>query len=218
MVQNAKTMKRPYHVQNTNKHQTYGGGRGMDLHRKAVEETNGLFLSHESKPITAMFDGCCGGVITKDMQGIDFKKAPYLARSYPCTFCKNFKVFSWQADYDVHELEKILKMAIPGLRRLREIKITKKDKAGIVQQVEIKGAGHTYTLSGKKIYSLLSAQVKSFYFSIEKHGRIITIKGKGRGHHLGLCQWGAKEMIAQGYDYKSVLEFYYPGSQLMRLI
>jgi len=218
MVQSARTAKRSYHVQNTNKHQTYGGGNGMQLHRQAVEETNGLFLSYESKPITAMFDGCCGGVITKNMHGVDFKKAPYLARSYPCTFCKNFKVYSWQADYDLHDLEKILKKEISALRRLREIKVTKQDKAGIVQQVELKGAGHTYYLSGKKIYSLLNNKVKSFYFTIEKHGRTITLKGKGRGHHLGLCQWGAKEMINQGYDYKSVLEFYYPGTQLMKLI
>ena len=218
MVQNARIMKRPYHVRNTNKHQTYGGGNGLDIHRKAVEQTHGLFLSYRSQPITAMFDGCCGGLVTKHMHGVDFKKAPYLARSYPCIYCKKFKIHSWQGKYDLHELEKALKVALPGLRRLREIKITKKDKAGIIQQVQIKGAGHTYNLSGKKIYSLLNSKVKSFHFSIEKVENIVTFKGKGYGHHLGLCQWGAKEMINQGYDYKSVLEFYYPGTQLMRLI
>lgn len=218
MVQNARAAKRSYHVQNTNKHQTYSGGNGILIHKQAVEQTKGLFLTYESKPITAMFDCCCGGVITKNMKGVDFKKAPYLARSYPCTYCKNFKIYSWQAEYDVHELEKIVKKEFPGLRRLRDIKVTKQDKAGIVQQVEIKGAGRSYILSGKKIYSLLNSKVKSFYFTIEKQGRTVTFKGRGYGHHLGLCQWGAKEMISQGYGYRSVLEFYYPGTQLMRLI
>lgn len=218
MVQNARTMKRPYHVMNTNKHQTYSGGNGIEIHRQAVEQTNGLFLTYESKPITAMFDCCCGGVVTKDMSGVDFKKAPYLARAYPCVYCKNQKIYSWKADYTIGDLEIMLKKELPGLRKLRDIKIVKKDKAGIVQKVEIKGIGRTFYLSGKKVYSLLNKKIKSFYFSVEKNGPRVTFKGKGYGHHLGLCQWGAKEMINQGHPYQEVLEYYYPGTQLMRLI
>jgi len=216
MVQNAKNMKRHYHVKNTNKHQTYGGGKVVDIHQQAVEQTKGLFLTYQGQPITAMFDACCGGVITKHMQGVDFNKAPYLARSYPCTYCKDFKVFSWVAEYEVAELEEIIKKEIKGLRKIRDIKISKKDKAGVVQQVSFR-ANHWNPLHGKKIYSLLNKKVKSFHYSVEKSGSTITFKGRGYGHHLGLCQWGAKEMIRQGHDHKAVLEFYYPDTQLMRL-
>jgi len=218
MVQNARTMKRSYHVKNTNKHQTYGGGTVIEVHQQAVDQTKGVFVAYNNMPITAMFDGCCGGIITKDMHGVDFKKAPYLARDYACTYCKKFKISTWQADYSVDELEAIVQKEASKLRRLRDVKITKKDKAGIVQQIHFKGSGNLHTLSGKRVYSLLNKKVKSFHYSVERNGSIITFKGRGYGHHLGLCQWGAKEMTSQGWNHKDVLSFYYPGTQLMRML
>ena len=46
----------------------------------------------------------------------------------------------------------------------------------------------------------------------------MTIEGKGHGHHMGLCQWGAREMVRLGWEYEDILEFYYPDTQLMKLV
>lgn len=218
MVQRAKMSACLYHVRNTNKHQTYTGGIASDVIKQAVKETEGVFVTYKGQPITAMFDACCGGIITAKMRDVDFVKAPYLARTYPCEFCKNSRGYSWQAQYDVHEFAQILKNDGMHVRRVRDIKITKKDKAGVVHEVGIKGATHNYHISGKKIYSLFSKKVKSFCFTAEKKGDSIIFKGRGQGHHLGLCQWGAREMVRDGIDYRSVLAFYYPGTQLMHLV
>ncbi|MBP5539370.1 MAG: SpoIID/LytB domain-containing protein, partial [Bacteroidales bacterium] len=43
----------------------------------------------------------------------------------------------------------------------------------------------------------------------------LVLRGKGWGHGVGLCQIGAAVMASQGFDYKQILAFYYPGSQLM---
>lgn len=47
-------------------------------------------------------------------------------------------------------------------------------------------------------------------------GNIIgwTISGRGFGHNVGLSQWGAYAMAAQGYTYDKILQFYYPGTTL----
>lgn len=217
MVQRAKASKCLYHIRNTNKHQTYTGGNASAIVKQAVRETEGVFITYKKQPITAMFDICCGGVITANMQGVDFVGSPYLARTYACTYCKNCKSYSWKARYDLQELERILKDDDIHVRRLRDVKVTKKDKAGMVQQVMLKGSGHHHHVSGKKIYSLLK-KVKSFCYSIERQGDQVVFNGRGTGHHLGLCQWGAREMVRDGIDFKSVLAFYYPGTQLMRLV
>lgn len=39
-------------------------------------------------------------------------------------------------------------------------------------------------------------------------------KGPGNGHGVGMSQWGAKEMAKQGFDYKQILSFYYPGTEI----
>ncbi|UPK49067.1 SpoIID/LytB domain-containing protein [Bacillus sp. H8-1] len=45
--------------------------------------------------------------------------------------------------------------------------------------------------------------------------QIITIEGKGNGHGVGLSQFGANSMAAQGKSYTDILNFYYPGVSLV---
>lgn len=215
VLENKKT-KLPYHIKNTNKHQTYHGVHNCKILKQAVEETKNIVLGNNKKPILAMFDCCCGGIIPAHMKSVDFKKAPYLARKRVCSFCKPCKIFSWEVSYNKKELIKILKKEFPNLKNIRSIKVTKKDPAGIVKVVEIVCNNLYYHVSGKKLYSLLK-DITSFCFSINKQAEKIIIKGRGFGHHLGLCQWGAREMIKQSWDYQSILKFYYPGATFMKL-
>ena len=52
---------------------------------------------------------------------------------------------------------------------------------------------------------------------VEKKGKSIVFNGQGYGHHLGICQWGAKNIVDAGWNYTSILEFYYPGTVIMQL-
>lgn len=40
-------------------------------------------------------------------------------------------------------------------------------------------------------------------------------RGSGNGHGVGMSQCGAKEMASQGFNYKQILEFYYPGTNIV---
>lgn len=41
-----------------------------------------------------------------------------------------------------------------------------------------------------------------------------TFTGAGRGHGLGLCQWGANGRARAGQNYREILRAYYPGTRL----
>lgn len=217
VIMRDKGHKKPYHVKSTNSHQTYTGIHVTSKLRQAVDQTRGIFLAHNKKPIIAMFDICCGGVINADRKGMNFQKAPYLARSYPCHYCKKAKVFSWEVEYEIAALEAYLQPALPNVRKIKEVKISKKDKAGIAHELTIKDAHGHKTVTGKKFYSMLKKELKSFCYTISKKAQKIIVKGKGFGHHWGLCQWGARYMVDEGFDYKKILTFYYPGVTFMRL-
>jgi stage II sporulation protein D len=45
--------------------------------------------------------------------------------------------------------------------------------------------------------------------TMPKDFSIITFKGKGNGHGLGMSQWGARGMAQNGKNYKSIIEHYY---------
>ncbi|MCD8313364.1 MAG: SpoIID/LytB domain-containing protein, partial [Bacteroidales bacterium] len=44
----------------------------------------------------------------------------------------------------------------------------------------------------------------------------IMLRGKGWGHGVGLCQIGAAVMASKGYDYREILQHYYPDTGLCR--
>ena len=64
---------------------------------------------------------------------------------------------------------------------------------------------------------LSESHLKSSAFDIVYDGDDIVLNGRGWGHGVGLCQIGAAMMAARGYDYRQILEHYYPGSKLERL-
>jgi stage II sporulation protein D len=44
-----------------------------------------------------------------------------------------------------------------------------------------------------------------------------VFKGKGWGHGVGLCQYGMEYLGEIGYDYHQILDYYYPGAQVVKL-
>jgi len=50
-------------------------------------------------------------------------------------------------------------------------------------------------------------------------GRIerVDIDGRGNGHGVGMCQWGAIGRARAGQDYRTILGSYFPGTEIQRL-
>ena len=209
----------PFHIRNTNRHQTYQGIHKSEIIRQAVQETKGIFVSHNKYPILAMFDACCGGIVPSKTVGlVNFQKAPYLARSYPCIYCKDTKIFQWTTTCSTDQLISVLQeLRSCFVSPISDVKIAHRDDAGIVQRVSIKTKKGLFNLKGQEFYGSVKG-VKSYCFSLFKKGKVVTIEGKGHGHHMGLCQWGAREMVRLGWEYEDILEFYYPDTQLMKLV
>jgi SpoIID/LytB domain protein len=204
-----------FDIKNTNIHQTYKGYKNNPQFKQAVDETKGMILAYDNKPISAMFDSCCGGVIPSHLSGLNFVHAPYLQRSYPCTYCDGCFLYTWNKSLTVQDFKNRLKKSHKQID-VRDVKVTRIDKAGKVLAVKIKTPVKWIEFSGKDFYSLFP-EIKSFCYSVSKRKNMITFTGKGYGHHVGLCQWGAYHMIKKGWDYKSVLQFYYPYARFMKL-
>ena len=205
----------PYDIKSTNAHQVYKGHLRRDQYLKIIEDTHGVVLSYGNKPILAMFDICCGSCIPSRAKGMHFSKAPYLERPYPCYYCKDYSGYTWKKEFPFEELERELKKELPNFNRLKDIKVDVTDDAGIVQQLKVKGTRHWHILSAQKFKSFCN--LKSLYFVLEKQGRKLIVKGKGYGHLIGLCQRGAYAMVKQGWNYKNILKFYYPGTTFSKL-
>ena len=212
---NAKR-KKPYHFKNTNIHQTYRGTHSNTILHQAVDQTKGIILAYNKKPVSAMFDSCCGGIIPAHLSDVNFKQAPYLARTQPCTFCKSCKIYQWALEVSINDFKQLLSDGGYRVSSVDQVLVSAKDNAGSVKKITINDRHKTHTISGKEFYSLIK-KVKSFCYDIERRLKTVYIKGKGYGHHLGICQWGARKMVDHGFSFKNILSFYYPKTHFMRL-
>lgn len=206
---------RIYDIKNTNIHQTYKGLHNFHRMRNAIHATRGIILTYAGNPILAMYDSCCGGVIPAHVSGCDFRKAPYLERTYACRFCRSTKLYTWQRQYSVSRFSQMLSDQIKT-SHIHDIVVTKRDRAQVVQEVQIRTNTGWVALSGRTLYRACS-DLRSLCFWVRKEGDAIVFDGYGFGHHLGLCQWGTREMVRQGWDYKNILKFFYPSVSFMKL-
>ena len=76
--------------------------------------------------------------------------------------------------------------------------------------------GSEVTVAGKDFREILGPNdLKSNNYTITMRGYYVDFVGKGWGHGVGMCQWGARGMAEQHFNYKQILAYYYPGAQLM---
>lgn len=216
-VLQAQKVDRPYHIQNGIKHQTYKGYHECEKLKQAIDETKDLFVAYDGKPALTMYDACCGGIVPGNIDDPDYKRISYLARNYPCTFCKSYKIYNWSLDFSSEDVLKRLQKEFSKLEKINEIYVYKKDKAGLVKKVMIVAGTRKILISEKKM-KMLFPELKSYSFDITKVHRRFMIEGKGFGHHRGLCQWGASHLVKnESWNCSEVLQFYYPGTTLMKL-
>ena len=76
-------------------------------------------------------------------------------------------------------------------------------------------SGTQSTNIGLKFFQVLLNILKSNFYDVVMQGYYFDLVGKGWGHGVGMCQWGAKEMASKGYKYEQILQFYYPGSEIV---
>jgi len=58
-------------------------------------------------------------------------------------------------------------------------------------------------------------QLKSTFFSVVANAKEITLKGRGFGHGVGLCQDGAMYMAKIGYKSNDILKYYFKGIRIV---
>jgi stage II sporulation protein D len=192
----------------------------------AIQATRGLVLTYQRKPIDAVFHSTCGGKTTDSRNVWPAQAAvPYLIpvsdRGPQGDFCQASPYHDWTFDISREALGKQLKahgVIFPS--SMETIRILRTDTAGRVQELQLIFTDHsTRSLGGDTFYRAWGQggnwhQLKSTWFSVKKRGELLHFQGRGLGHGVGLCQWGARGRALTGQAFNEILQFYFPGTQL----
>lgn len=206
-----------FHLRSTTDSQLYAGRQAED-HRSdlAVEETAGLVLAFQGKTIPAFYHAACGGH-TEDAADVWSYNHASL-QGVPCAYCKFYPVYSWQASLKSREIRQSLARWGYQAGEVEAITPLLRSKTHRILQLEIKHTLGRMLMEGKRLRQILGYdRIRSTNFSVRRENGSFTFSGRGWGHGVGLCQWGAKGMADRAFRYEMILEHYYPGTRLSRI-
>lgn len=212
--QKLQNKNQDFDVGATTDHQVYNSkSKPRPSIDRAVNETRGLILYYEDSPILAAYHSTCGGQ-TEDVKDLWGYSLPYL-KSVSCPFEARSPHHSWKREVDVDQIERALRTFGYPMGTIASLTPYHRDGSGRVDKMRILHSKGELFLGGGEFRKIVGYDVlPSASFQVESWGSKVGFSGKGRGHGVGLCQWGAKGMAEEGYRYPQILTYYYPGAEI----
>ncbi|MFA5073495.1 MAG: SpoIID/LytB domain-containing protein [Nitrospirota bacterium] len=208
---------RPYHVLATVKNQVYNGILSERPNAiTAVNDTRGLFLVYQGDVIPAFYHASCGGH-TENAAELWNMDEPYL-QGVSCG-CQNISPLGvWKKTLKLSTVKNALKQKGYGVHAMEGMTINSRTNAGRARTIALDVVDTTVHVSGAVLRTALgNTVIPSVFFDLELAENEAVFRGRGSGHGVGLCQWGAQEMASRGHNYFVILSHYYPGTNLARM-
>ncbi|MCL6615331.1 MAG: SpoIID/LytB domain-containing protein, partial [Firmicutes bacterium] len=176
---------------------------------RAVQETRGIVLLYDGRPIEAVYHSTCGGR-TEDAAAVWGRPVPYL-KSVPCGYDSASPRLRSEVRIDWREAARRLGLAGKAAGPPGDLAVLARTTSGRVARLRIWGR----VLTGPAARSAFG--LRSTDFSARTEGERLVFTVRGNGHGVGLCQYGAEGMAGRGADFRQILFHYYPGTRLGRL-
>jgi stage II sporulation protein D len=214
-----KGADREYHLVATTADQVYKGTENEDPRvRRIVDRTRGLVLTWNGDIFTTYYHSTCGGHTVASADAFPWVKTtiPPLA-GVPCGFCNESGRYSWSEQVKPDQLAKVKGMTRNA--RVTGVECEEIDEYGRVHWIKItttKGVVRRSAIDFRKEVGarrIFSTRIDS----IKKKGNAFEFHGRGWGHGVGMCQWGACGMAKQDRDAADILKHYYPGATIERI-
>ncbi len=222
---------RPWDLTARPNDQAYGGvDAETALSDAAVRATSGLVLTWQGRVVRAPYHSTCGGHTAEP--GEVFRGAvdtwvsgvPDLVPGTNRAWCEISPRFSWERRWSRAELTRLVQRqagaSAPG--EVSRVESSGTTRSGRVRGLTFSSARGTVTVTGNDLRFLLTTIgagiLPSTYFSATWSPTTgLVLRGRGNGHGVGMCQWGAIARARSGVHAAEILRAYYPGTSVARL-
>lgn len=233
---------RAFDMYSTVQDQVYGG---VDAEKpqadSAIMTTRDVVVLYAGQPISTPYHSTCGGS-TSAVSEVWYTQPdePYLrpvSDKIPGSdhfYCDPSPRFSWTQSFDAPSLRAVMEKYLAaytnapkaGVGRITDIREDGRTPSGRVAALTVQTDSGAYRLRGNDIRFVLrdpkGAILNSTFFSFTREtsgGEVsaLNVNGRGYGHGIGMCQWGAIGRARAGQNYRTILETYYPGTTIGRI-
>ncbi|MCA8925635.1 MAG: SpoIID/LytB domain-containing protein, partial [Planctomycetes bacterium] len=218
---------RDYDVVDDTRDQVYRGLMDTPEHRarlrKLVDGTRGVVVTYEGKPITTYFHSTCGGDTVPAEWIFPWVHEPFepWSGASDCP-CQASKYYRWEQprelgkgqDPDAQSPAQALVLKLP----LTAATIEHYPRGGYVKNLLLTDqTGEVTRVPGWEARRVFGLRGYAFDVQLGAGGMSLEFTGRGWGHGVGMCQFGAQGRAKQGWTHGQILANYYPGTQLVTL-
>ncbi|CEI80793.1 stage II sporulation protein D [Oceanobacillus oncorhynchi subsp. incaldanensis] len=208
-----------YDLTDSTQHQVYKSEQelqeqwGAEYHEKmnkinqAVKETEGQIITYNSAPITASFFSTSNGY-TENSEDYWEGEVAYL-RSVESPWDEASPEFTQQTTLTVAEVSEALEIPLQDDKAI-PMEISHTD-SGRVDEITV--AGNAFT--GPDFRDKLG--LRSSDFTIEQSDSHLIFTTQGYGHGVGMSQYGANGMAAEGKNYEEIIHHYYTDVEISQI-
>ena len=212
--------------------QVYGGyATETGTAWEAVHATWGIVTTYRGADgktylLRAYYHSTCGGQTASAGSVFGGSTPPPLAGGVPCTYCIRSPKFRWpdvvltkQEIGDALKRSGIAELASLGPVDQTEVAAAAGGPDGRAEQIRIADTSGAAVLIRADYWRALvgNGRIPSTWFTIRDQGdRIVLEGGRGYGHGVGLCQWGAEYLAEHGLTGEQILRYYYPTVELLK--
>ena len=221
-----------YDLQAGQSSQAYGGHSAETAKsRRAAAATRGVVLAFGPEGgeniFRTYYSSCCGGMTNNVgvIYGPCVGSGP-LAGGAACTDCAGSGQYRWPAvRVRKDALHRALGRSFPAIAALSGVKTIEvaseiHGRPVWVNVVSPRGEKVKIRADEVRIALLRDGQGKGIYSMscpIRDADEFMWFgPGRGFGHGVGLCQWGAQGMASRGCSVEEILHRYYPGAKLIK--
>ncbi len=182
----------------------------------AIQATRGRTLLYGGGPAQVFYSSCCGGHTADAAAVWNGAPLPYL-RGVDDPYCAPAPDYRWSQSVTLERAVAAFGARTGGT--LVGTALTEADPSGRPRGVALLGTASATIPVGEFRRALGSDVVRSLWLRTVRIDAAqavprLVIEGSGRGHGVGLCQWGARYFAASGASAADIVAFYFPGTSL----
>lgn len=189
--------------------------------RKIADETAGLVCTFGGELICTYYSAVCGG---RTRLGTEvFSDAAVPLKSVECKWCQPSPLYRWNRTLELDAASvQVRSHAKRDANPFGEIKTIERSTNGDSPPLDIITFGDGQQSVGVPAdvvrSNIFPGTLPSSLFVTRVNESTVEFAGAGHGHRVGLCQWGASGLGKSGATCLEILQHYYPGSKVVRLV
>ncbi len=238
----SQKLGRDYDLESTTADQAYNGGTPLPVAIKAAAETRGVAITWQGRLLRAYYSSTCGGRTASAADiwptgpGYEFNLDLPIQAAHRETMCQASPRYRWEAVRDRTELSRRIREwgranghPISGMGLLSVVRVAgvNSDERPNKYTVE-DDKKRTFAIDCEQLRQACSATVAGLAeipkeqkvwasdFEFDVKGQTVTIRGRGFGHGVGMCQFCTKAFAERGDNWRDIVLRYYPGAKLER--